>query len=207
MFHKTGKIRGNKITSILLYLAILGLYPLLMIGCGGGYHFETPESAARVQWKKYILRERYFTLNQFVIKDETNTPVFKVKGKLFSIGDKLSFRDLSGNELVYISQRLISFTPRYKIFRGNEEIATIVKKITLFKPSYIINVPGPDDYKVVGDILNYEYTVTRNGREVAYISRRFFSLPNSYGIAIIPGEDDVLILAAAVVIDLVSEKK
>lgn len=81
------------------------------------------------------------------------------------------------------------------------------KKITLFKPFYIIDIPGQDDYKVVGDFSEYEYNITKKGREVAHISKNFFSWYDSYKVAIVPGEDDILILAAVVVIDLVSQEE
>jgi uncharacterized protein YxjI len=203
------KAPGQRVKVTLLCFSFLSLYPLLSTGCRtGGYHIDDfPDSGKRVRLNRYIMKQKIWTLgNQFVIKDDTDTPVFYVKGKVFSIGDKLSFRDSSGKELVYISQKVFSFRPRYKIYRENVPFATIVKKLTLFKPKYIIDIPGPDDYKVIGDFWNYEYTITRNGREIAYISKKLFSWSDTYGIAIVRGEDDILILAAAVVIDLVSHQ-
>ncbi|HLP46066.1 MAG TPA: LURP-one-related family protein, partial [Candidatus Kapabacteria bacterium] len=201
------KTYGCKISAAPVCLLFLSLYFLLGTGCRNvGSYMNSPESANAAPLKKYILNRKPMLQDQFVIRDETNTPVFNVIGKIFSIGDKLSFRELNGKELVYISQELISLTPRYKIYREKEQIATIVKKITLFKPVYIINIPGQDNYKVVGDFLEYEYTITKKGREVAYISKNFFSWYDSYGVAIVPGEDDILILAAVVVIDLVSQE-
>ena len=79
-----------------------------------------------------------------------------------------------------------------------------MKKIALFNDKYVVNIPGPDNYKVTGNFGNYEYTFTRNGRKVASVSKKFFSWSDTYGIAIAPGEDDILILAAAVVIDMAS---
>jgi uncharacterized protein YxjI len=153
------------------------------------------------------MKQKIWTLgDKFVIKDETRTPVFYVKGKVFSVGDKLSFRDIDGNELAYVSQKVFSFTPRYKIYRDKALIARIVKKITLFKDKYKVDISGPDDLKVTGNFWNYEYTFTRNGRRVAFVSKKLFSWSDTYGIAIAPGEDDILILAVAVVIDMISHE-
>ncbi|MCU0286870.1 MAG: LURP-one-related family protein [Acidobacteria bacterium] len=203
------KTHGCKISTALVCLLFLCFNSLLpTIGCrSDGCQINSPESAKAAPLKKYILNRKPAFQDQFVIRDETKTPVFNVIGKILSMGDKLSFRELSGKELVYISQELISLTPRYKIYRGKEQIATIVKKITLFKPVYIINIPGQDDYKVVGDFSAYEYTITKKGRKVAHISKNFFSWHESYGVAIVPGEDNILILAAVVVIDLVSQEE
>ncbi len=79
-----------------------------------------------------------------------------------------------------------------------------MKKITLFKDKYTVDISGTDDYKVTGNFWNYEYIFTRKGKKVAFVSKKFFSWSDTYGIAIVRGEDDILILAAAIVIDMVS---
>lgn len=54
-----------------------------------------------------------------------------------------------------------------------------------------------------GNFLDHEYTFTRHGSVVASVSKKWFSWTDTYGIEIGADEDDVLILASAVVIDLV----
>jgi uncharacterized protein YxjI len=65
-----------------------------------------------------------------------------------------------------------------------------------------VDVPGPDDLEAEGDFLDHEYSFTRGGRLVATVSKRWFSWTDTYGIDITSGEDDVLILASAVVVDM-----
>jgi len=48
-----------------------------------------------------------------------------------------------------------------------------------------------------------EYTFTRADQVVAEVSKRWFSFTDTYGVDIQEGEDDVLILASTVVIDMV----
>jgi uncharacterized protein YxjI len=206
MYH-IKKITSLKVTLTVLCLVFAGLYPLLTTGCRAGkYNInDLPPSSQGEPLKKYVMKQKIWTLgDKFVIKDETKTPVFYVKGKVFSVGDKLSFRDIDGNELAYISQKVFSFSPRYKIYRDKRLVATIVKKIAPFKDLYVVHVPGTDDFRVKGNFLNYEYDYTRKGRKIAFVSKKFFSWGDTYGIAIAPGEDDILILATAVVIDMVS---
>ncbi len=201
------KITSLKVTATVLGLVFAGLYPLLTTGCSTGkYNInDLSPSSQGEPLKKYVMKQKIWTLgDKFVIKDETKTPVFYVKGKVFSVGDKLSFRDIDGNELAYISQKVFSFSPRYKIYRNKSVIATIVKKIAPFKDLYVVHVPGADDLRVKGNFLNYEYAFTRSGRKIAFVSKKFFSWGDTYGISIVPGEDDILILATAVVIDMVS---
>jgi uncharacterized protein YxjI len=82
-----------------------------------------------------------------------------------------------------------------------------VKKhlFTLFRAAFTVDVPGPgDDLEAKGSFLDHDYTFERAGRTVATVSKRWFSIRDTYGIDIADGENDVLILASAVVIDLCS---
>jgi len=58
-----------------------------------------------------------------------------------------------------------------------------------------------------GDFLDHEYTFERHGEEVAAVSKRWFSWTDTYGVDIAKGDDDVLILASAVVIDMVCHQE
>ncbi|UCH93951.1 MAG: LURP-one-related family protein, partial [Candidatus Aminicenantes bacterium] len=202
--HLIKKIISLKATAAILCLALAGLLPLLTTGCSTGKYIMneketvnlTPTGGEEKPWKKYVMKQKILSLgDKFIIKDETQNPVFYVKGKVFSFGNKLSFRDMSGKELAYISQRVFSFKHKYKIYRHNELLAQIVKKITLFKDKFNVDIQGPDDYKVAGNFWDHEYTFTRNGRKVASVSKTFFSWSDTYGIEMAPGEDDILILA------------
>jgi uncharacterized protein YxjI len=154
---------------------------------------------------RYVMREKIFALgDDFVIKDETGAERFKVDGKVFSIGNKLSFQDIAGNELAFIKQKLLSISSKYEIYReGN--LAAVVKKelFTLFRCKFTVDVPGPDDLEAKGDFFDHEYEFTRGGRVVGACSKRWFSWSDTYGVEVAAGEDDILILASSVVIDMI----
>jgi uncharacterized protein YxjI len=152
------------------------------------------------------MRERILSWgDDFTIKDEAGRAAFYVDGKVFSFGDKLSFKDRDGKEVVLIDQKLLSFGPQYEIVRGGTTVAVVKKHLfTLFRARFTVDVPGPDDLEAKGNFLEHEYVFERDGRDVARISKKWLSLSDSYAIDINEGEDDVVILAAAVVIDLVS---
>lgn len=155
---------------------------------------------------RYLMRERILSWgDDFTIKDANGNDVFSVDGKVFSFGDKLSFKDRIGEEVAFIDQKLLSFGPQYEIRRGGETIAVVRKHLfTLFRARFTVDVPGPNDLEARGNFLDHEYAFERGGREVARVSKKWFSLADTYAVDIDEGEDDVLILASAVVIDLVS---
>lgn len=204
--------KGNKASKRILNLScfiLSGLLLFLFTNCSVAVFDKSVThmlpDAERPQMKTYFMKQKIWTLaDRFVIRDEYKNPMFYVKGKVFSFGDKLKFFDMDGNELVYIKQKVFSFNKQYKIYRNQQLFARVVKKITLFKDKFVIDIPGPDDYFVKGNFTDHRYTFIRNGRGVAFISKKWLSWGDTYRIEIVPGEDDVVILAAAVVIDMVS---
>lgn len=154
---------------------------------------------------RYVMKQDWFSWgDDFTIQNESGQDRFLVDGAAFSFGDKLSFQDTAGNELAFISQKLFSWGPTYEIYR-QERLFAVVKKerFTFFKCRFLVDVPGPDDLEAEGNFMDHEYEFSRNGRTVAQISKRWFAWTDTYGIDIAHGEDDVLILASAVVIDMV----
>lgn len=154
---------------------------------------------------RYVMKQKWLSWgDDFHIQDQNGKNAFFVDGRALSIGDKLSFQDLQGNELAFISQRLLAWGPTYEIHVGNTLLATVKKKLfTFFHCKFEVDVPGPDDLEAKGDFLEHEYNFARHGSQVATVSKKWFRWTDTYGIDIGDGENDVLILASAVVIDLV----
>jgi len=198
-------LKISKKTANLFYLFLTGLLLVTAAGCSVVTHEEpvTDPDGRMPRMKRYYIKQKVWTIaEKFLIRDEMGNPLFQVKGKVFSFGDKLRFLDMAGRELAFIKQKVFSFKKRYHIFRNGNLLAKVVKKITLFKDRFIIDTPGPEDYLVKGNFDDHCYTFFRNGRKVAFVSKKWLSWGDTYRIEIFPGEDDVLILAATVVIDM-----
>ncbi len=154
---------------------------------------------------RYMLKRKLFSLgNSSVIQDGEGADVFRVKGEVFTLGRKLSFQDLQGTELARIRQKLLSWRPTYEILRAGRQAALVKAALfPLMRNRFTINLPGAIAMDVRGDILNHEFAIRRDSRLVATISRRWLTLGDTYGVEIEESEDEVLVLACAVIIDLV----
>jgi uncharacterized protein YxjI len=153
---------------------------------------------------RYQMREHFFSFgDDFTVKDDNGRDVFFIDGRALSIGDKLIFKDMQGRELARIRERLLSIGKTYDVTLADGSSATVKKDLfNFFRAGFSVDVPGPGDLDATGSLLDHEYTFERGGRPVATVSKKWFSLRDTYGIDIAPGENDVLILASAVVIDL-----
>ena len=161
---------------------------------------------------RYIMRQKFWSFgNDYTIQDESGNDRFFVDGKPFSIGDKLSFQDMAGNELVYVQQKVLSWGPTYELHSAGGAPTIVKKHWTFVQDRFTVDIgadgPTPDDLEIQGDFWEHEYSITRNGQSVALISKRWFSLADTYGVQTAPAEDDVLLLACTVIVDLCIAKQ
>jgi uncharacterized protein YxjI len=56
--------------------------------------------------------------------------------------------------------------------------------------------------QIDGDLFSHEFTIERDSQMVATISKRWLSMTTSYAVEVAPGENDVLILASVLALDL-----
>ncbi len=159
-------------------------------------------------WTRYKLQRKLFSIGEdFWIEDDRGESVFKVDGKALSIRETFVLQDQNGSELLSVHAKLIALQPTMKIERQGQHYATVTKALfTLLHQHYTIQIEGGPAYETDGDITNHEYQVRAQGVPIAQISRQWFSIRDAYGVAVAPGQDDVLLLAAAVCIDEISER-
>lgn len=151
---------------------------------------------------RYQMQEKLVSFgDDYVIRDDSGREAFRVDGKVLTLRDALVLEDPAGNKLAHIHKKLLSIGKTYEISRDGAPDISIRK--ALFSPLHCtFHVEsGGDELEARGNLLDHEYTFTRNGREIASISKKWLSIRDTYGIDIADGEDHALILACAVAID------
>jgi uncharacterized protein YxjI len=152
---------------------------------------------------RYAVKQKIFSFgDSFTIRDEAGNDCFTVKGKVFSLGDKLRIYDMGGKELVYIEQKLFRFLPEYSIYYDGQLYATVKKEFTFFKPKFKIHSPLAE-YDAEGNVWGMDFSILRNGKLAALVSKKWFAWSDTYGVDIYEGEDPVFMLALVIVIDQV----
>ncbi|HET7419786.1 MAG TPA: LURP-one-related family protein [Candidatus Dormibacteraeota bacterium] len=148
-----------------------------------------------------------FTIGEdFWVQNERGENVFKVDQELLRIRETFALQDVNGNELATVDRKILAIQPTMNIERNGQVWATVRKSLfTLLRQHFSIEVAGGGELEAQGDILNHEYEITGGGQTVATVSKRWFTIRETYGIAIAPGQDQVLLLCAAVCIDELSE--
>lgn len=148
---------------------------------------------------KLYLKQHVFTFgDQFTVYDEKGNDRFYVDGEVFTFGKKLHIKDLGGNELIYIEQKVFSFLPTYHIYRGDVEVAEVVKEFAFFRHEYSI---GGLNWHISGDVFDHEYSMDDGRYTIATVSKEWFTWGDAYEIDVHESVEPVLALAVALVID------
>ena len=155
---------------------------------------------------RYIMRQRMFALGQdFNINNAAGQAVFKIDGKVRVIKESLKFRDMQGNLLYKLDEKVLRIRESFDILRPDGTRAAKVHNAIIdpLRERFTIEIPGGQDMMTMGKVLWAQYDILRSGQQVAKISKQFSWIGrDQYVVDILPGQDDCLILAITVVIDM-----
>ncbi len=162
--------------------------------------------ATPVGINRYVMRQRMIALGQdFVINNAAGQPVFKIHGKVRLIKEALTFSDMQGNVLYKLDERVIRIRESFDILKPNGQLAAKVHNAIIdpLRERFTIEIPGGQNMTTLGKVIWAQYDILRNHQQVAKISKQFSWIGrDQYVVDVFQGEDDCLILAITVVIDM-----
>lgn len=159
------------------------------------------------EMSRYKIRQNLISIgDDFWIENEAGQKVFKVDGKVLRIRKTLVFEDMNGNTLCQIKERLLTIKDTMVVEDANGKDLAVIKKalIAPLRDKWDVKVKNGPDLVVQGNILDHEYSIKQGWSKVAEISKKWFRLTDTYGVEIDPGQNDILILAVAVAIDMMA---
>jgi uncharacterized protein YxjI len=149
------------------------------------------------------MREKLFAIgDDFWIDTEEERHAYKVNGKALRVRKTFILESPSGDELFKLREKKLAIRDTMELEQHGDTVATIKKAmITPLRDRYTIHLADGHELSAKGNIVEHEYKIERDGDKVAEISKRWFRIRDTYGIEVAPGENDGLILAAAICID------
>ena len=154
---------------------------------------------------RYKIRQKLISIgDDFWIENARGQKVFKVDGKALRLRKTLEFEDAKGKKLAQIKERILAIKDTMVIEDAHgRDIATVKQAlIAPLRDRWNVNVKGGPDLDVQGNILDLEYDIRQGRKKVAEVSKKWFTLTDTYGVEISEGQNDILILAIAIAIDM-----
>lgn len=153
--------------------------------------------------KLYIKQQLFSGIDKFSVKDEEERDCYLVEGDFVQIGGKkLHIKNMDGEELATLKQKLVSLRPKFLVFVNGEQTAAIVKKFALFGSKYLIEGPN---WQVKGSIMGHDYIISAGSEEIVKLHKAWLSWGDSYELDISDSADETLALAVVLAIDCVLE--
>lgn len=156
---------------------------------------------------RYRMRQNLIAIgDNFWIENDRGERTFKVDGKLLRVRDTLYFEDMQGNKLCKLQQKLLTIRDTMTVESDKGESLATIKKalISPIRNRWTVKIGDGPDLDVKGNILDFEYEIDDGDRKVAEISKKWFRIADTYGVQIEPSQNDLLILAITVAIDMMA---
>jgi uncharacterized protein YxjI len=109
---------------------------------------------------------------------------------------------MSDKEAAFIEQKLLKLFPEYHISVDSQEVMVIKQKFSLLSKKFTIT-GSAGEYEVEGNLRAKDFRITKNGSTSAVISKKFLAVSDTYTIDIDDKENNALMLAVAIVLDMV----
>ena len=154
---------------------------------------------------RYQMREKLVSIgDDSWIENDRGEKVYKVDGKALRVRDTLIIKDRQDREVAKIQTKVVRVKDSMEIEGPGGERLGIVKKalITPVRERYTVKIGDGPDIDIQGNILDHEYRFEVGRDRVAEVSKKWFRVRDTYGVEIDPGQNDVVILAATVALDM-----
>lgn len=156
--------------------------------------------------KKLYIKEKLLSfVDHFTVKNENEEDCYVVQGDRVQIGGKkLHIFDMNEREQLMIQQKILALMPKFFVYKGDEQVAMIQKKMSFLGSKYIVEGPG---WEVKGKVMGHDYTMTKDGKEIVSLHKAWLSWGDSYEMDIADDVDEVLALAVVLAIEMVIQQE
>ena len=147
---------------------------------------------------KLLFKQRLFSwFDSYDIYDEAGNTVYVVKGQ-FSWGHKLAIYDAYGNEVGMVVQKVLTFLPKFEIYKNGSYIGCLSKEFSFLTPHYNIDYNG---WHIDGTLTEWNYTIVDESYDtVAVIRKEIVNFTDTYVINVKDPENalDALMFVLAI---------
>ena len=148
---------------------------------------------------KMLFKQRFFSwFDSYDIYDASGRTLYTVRGQL-AWGHCLKIYDAAGREVGEVKERILTWLPKFEIYRGSQYVGCISREFTFFRPKYFIDCNG---WQVEGDFWEWDYRiVNQSGRQIATVSKELFNWTDTYVIDVADSADALYALMLVLAIN------
>ena len=155
----------------------------------------------------HIVQKLNLVSDNFRIKEKGGTDVYQVKGNPTAFGSQSYFQTMDGTELAALEQTNGTKMSPWKKFVWKKDgkpwaMAKQEDWGALDKKEIYVDIPGENDYKIVGDRMAWSFKILKADVEVGSVDKKW-GVTDTYGVRVAEGADEVDVLLCGILIDQV----
>ncbi|MCG5103147.1 LURP-one-related/scramblase family protein [Oceanobacillus alkalisoli] len=151
--------------------------------------------------KELYIKQKLLSLSgRFTVKDADERDVYIVEGSFMKIPKVYTIKDEREAEVARITKRVLTWMPKFTVAVAGEEVITIKKEFSFFKPRYTIDALG---LEVTGDWWGMDFEVYQHGEFIGDVKKKWFTWGDSYQVRVNDESQENLIISLVVAIDCV----
>ena len=147
---------------------------------------------------RLLFKQRFtFGLDAYDIYNEAGETAFTVRSR-FAFGRKLEIYDRSDYHVGTLIGKVFTFLPTFEMYLGDNYVGSIQKKMTFFRPEFIIDCNG---WQVRGNFWEWDYNIVDStGRAIATITKELAWM-DTYVLDVYDDADALAVLMMVIAID------
>ena len=151
--------------------------------------------------KELFIKQKLFSIGEkFSIINQQEEDVYYVEGSFMQIPKTFSIMDTKRNEIALITKKVFSFLPKFFVEVNGQEVLTIRKEFSFFKPRYTIEAA---DIEVEGNWWDMDFQILQRGTIIGKVNKQWFTWGDSYKVQVLDEEVEAIIIAIVIAIDCV----
>jgi len=156
----------------------------------------------------YQVRESRLPIgDDYVVEHDPGGRLFVVDGRFLRIRESLTIKDTSGAEVFHVQGTLLGVRNLLTLSRDGVVVATVRKQTPESDlEQYVVELPRSERVEVIGSPADRAYSLSYSGYLVATISHATIPLGSGYRVQIAPEQDDGVVLAVTICLDVMSRR-
>src|SRR5690625_3625950 len=151
--------------------------------------------------KQFYIKQKVFSLSEkFTVKNEQEEDVYFIEGSFMRIPKTFSIMNTVRDEIGIITKKTFSFLPKFCVEVSGEQVLTIRKEFSFFKPRYTID---DANIEVQGNWWEMEFQIVQQGEVIGVVSKKWFSWGDSYNVQVLDEAAESIVIALVIAIDCV----
>lgn len=154
----------------------------------------------------YKIKEHRLKRRGYTVTDERDHVFATFKRKPFSFKAETNMYDEHHKVIFTITRKVFSFNKEHYIHdQNNELLFRIFRPMGFKKDIFVESMTEPEALYIQGNLWKSEYAFYKNNVEITYVTRKFWSIADTYRVSILANENNALMIALTIVLDSIKD--